>query len=103
MYPRLPKHVFMCNLRVLYHRMVSLNKLSLIWLSGDVIVNPVLLRLGFANCHFIRNKGSLLANEVKSGGYDVFGLTETHIKTHDTPSLIQELIPVDLPLSTILK
>ena len=61
-------------------------------------LNPGPLRLGFANCRSIRNKGPLLADEVKSGGYDVFGLTETHIKAHGTPFFLQELTPEDFTL-----
>ena len=78
--------------------MVSLSQLSLILLSGDVTINPGPLRLGFANCCFMRNKGPLLAEEFKSGGYDVFGLTETHIKAHDTQFFLQELTPEDFTL-----
>ena len=77
-------HVIMYNHRVSYCRMVSLSQLSLI-LSGDVAVNPGQLRLGFANCHSIRTKDPLLADEVKNLEYDIFGLTETHIKAHGTP------------------
>ena len=83
-YPKFPMYVFVCNHRVSYHKMVSLRQLSLILLSGDVAVNPGPLSFGFANCRSIRNKGPLLADEVNSGRYDVFGLTETHIKAHDT-------------------
>ena len=78
-------HVCMYNHRVSYHKMVSLSQLSLILFSGDVAVNPGPLRLRFANCCSIRNKDFLLAEEVKNGGYNVFGLTETHIKAPDTP------------------
>ena len=56
-YPRFPMHVLMYNHRVLYRRMVSLSQLSLILLYGDVTVYPGLLRLGFANCRSLRNKG----------------------------------------------
>ena len=91
-------HVCMYNHRVSYRKMVSLSQLSLILLFGDVAVNPGPLRLGFANCHSIRNKGRLLAEEVKNCGYDVFGLTETHIKAHDTPFFLQELTPEDFTL-----
>ena len=54
-------------------------------------VNPGPLRFDFSNCLCIRNKGPLFANEVKSCGYNVFGLTETHIKAHDTPFFLQEI------------
>ena len=73
--------------------MVSLGQLSLILLSGDVAVNPGPLSFGFANCHSIKNKGLLSADEVNSGRYDFFGLTETHIKAHDTTFFLQVLTP----------
>ena len=92
-YPRFPMHVFVCSHRVSYRKMVSFSQLSLILLSGDVAVNPGPLSFGFANCRSIRNKGLLLADEVNSGRYDVFGLTETHIKAHDTTLFLQELTP----------
>ena len=73
--------------------MVSLGQLSLILLSGNVAVNLGSLSFSFANCRSIRNKGPLLADEVNSGRFDVFGLTETHIKAHDTTFFLQELTP----------
>ena len=79
-------HVFMYNHRVVYHSIVSLSQLSVI-LSMDVAVYPGPLRLGFSNS--IRNKGPLLAEYVKSGGYEVLGLTETYIRAHDTPFFLQ--------------
>ena len=88
-YHRFHMYLFVCNHMVSYHKMVSPSQFSLILLSGDVAVNPGPLRFGFANCRYIRNKGLLSADEVKSGGYDVFGPTETHIKAHDTPFFLQ--------------
>ena len=40
----------------------------------------------------------LLLAEVKSGEFDTFALTDTHIKARDTPSFLQELIPEDFTL-----
>ena len=92
-YPRFPMYDFVCNHRVSYRKMVFLGQLSWILWSGDVAVNPGPLSFGFANCRSIRNKGPLLADEVNSGRYDVFGLTETHIKAHDTTFFLQGLNP----------
>ena len=39
-----------------------------------------------------------LCEEVKTGNFDVFGLTETHIKALDTPSFLNELTPEDFSL-----
>ena len=67
-------------------------------LSGDVAFNPWPMKFGFANCRSIRNKGPTLCEEVKNGNFDVFGLTETHIKALDTPSFLNELTPEDFSL-----
>ena len=88
----------MYNQRDSYRKMVSLSQSSLILLSGDVAVNSRPVRLSFVNCRFIRIKNLLFAEEVKNGGYDVFGLTETHIKAHDTSFFLQELTPEDFTL-----
>ena len=87
-------HVFIYNHRVLYCRMVYLSQLCLILLSGYVAVNPGPLRLGFTNCCSIRNKGPLLAAEVKSGGYYVFVKKEQlpHIKQK---KVVAEVAQVD--------
>ena len=92
-YPRFSFYIFVSNRRVSFPKRVSLGQLSLVLLSGDVAVNPGPIRFGFANCRSIRNKGPLLQDEVNSGGFDVFGLTETHIKLHDSKRFLQELTP----------
>ena len=97
-YPKFPMYVSVCNHRVSHHKMVSLSQLSLILMSGDVAANPGPLRFGFAICRSIGNKGPLLADEVKSGRYDVFGLIKTLIKPHDTPFFLQVLTPDDFSL-----
>ena len=73
---------------------------SSLWflLSGNVALNPGPIKFGFANCRPIRNKGPTLCEEVKTGNFDVFGLTETHIKALDTPSFLNELTPEDFSL-----
>ena len=50
------------------------------------------------HCRSIRNKGPILCDEVKTGNFDVFGLTETHIKALDTPSFLNELTPEEFSL-----
>ena len=40
-----------------------------------LVVNPGPLKFGFTNCRSIRNKGPILCEEVKTGNFDVFGLT----------------------------
>ena len=42
--------------------------------------------------------GPILCDEIQTGNFDVFGLTETHIKTLDTPSFLNELTPEDFSL-----
>ena len=62
------------------------------------LLSPGPMEFGFANCRSIRNKGPTLCEEVKTGNFDVFGLTETHIKALDTPSFLNELTPEDFSL-----
>ena len=76
----------------------SFRQLTLVLLSGDVAANPGPMKFGFANCRSMRNKGPILSEEVKTGNFDVFGLTETHIKSTDTPSFLNELTPEDFSL-----
>ena len=75
--------------RVTFCEKVSFSQFTLVLLSGDVTLNLGPMKFGFANCQSIRNKGSTLCKEVKTGNVDVFGLTETHIK---------ELTPEDFSL-----
>ena len=44
------------------------------------------------------NKGPTLCEEVKTGNFDVFGLTKTHIKALDTPSFLNELTSEEFSL-----
>ena len=84
--------------RVTFCEKVSFRQLALVLPSGDVALNPGPLKFGSATCRSIRNKGPILCEEIKTGNFDVFGLTETHIKALDTPSLLNELTPEDFSL-----
>ena len=84
--------------RVTFCEKASFRQLALVLLSGDVALNPGPLKFGFANCQSIRNKGPILCDEIQTGNFDVFGLTETHIKALDTPSFLNELTPEDFSL-----
>ena len=84
--------------RVSFREKVSFRQLALVLLSGDVALNPGPLKFGFANCRSIRNKGPILCDEAKTGNFNVFGLTETHIKARDIPSFLNELTPEDFSL-----
>ena len=84
--------------RVTFHEKASFRQLALVLLSGDVTLTAEPLTFGFANCRSIRNKGPILCDEIKTGNFDVFGLTETHIKALDTPSFLNELTPEDFSL-----
>ena len=77
--------------RVTFCEKASFRQLALVLLSGDVALNPGPLKFGFANCRSIRNKGPILCDEIQTGNFDVFGLTETHIKALDTPSFLCQL------------
>ena len=65
----------------------------LLLLSGDVELNPGPVNFGFTNCRSLRNKGPLMTNLLNSGAYDLFGLTETHIKPSDTAGHLSSLHP----------
>ena len=84
--------------RVTFCEKASFRQLALVLLSGDVALNPGPLKFGFANCQSIRNKGPTLCDEIQTGNFDVFGLTETDIKALDTPSFLNELTPEDFSL-----
>ena len=71
--------IYVKTLKVTFHEKASFRLLVLVLLSGDVTLNPGPLKLGFANCRSIRNKGPILCDEIKSGNFDVSGLTETLI------------------------
>ena len=83
---------------VTFREKASFRQLVLVLLSGDVALNPGPLKFGFANCRPIRNKGPILWDELKTGNFDVLGLTETHIKALDTPSFLNESTPEDFSL-----
>ena len=59
---------------------------SLLLLAGDIEINPGPVNFGFVNCRSIRNKGPAIADLLTSASLDVFGMTETHIRSTDTPS-----------------
>ena len=61
--------------RVTFCEKASFRQFALVLLSGDVALNPGPMKFGFTNCRSIRNKGPTLCEEVKTGNFDVFGLT----------------------------
>ena len=84
--------------RVTFCEKASFRRLTPVLLSGNVALNPGPMKFRFANCRSIRNKGPTLCEELKTGNFDVFGLTETHIKALDTPSFLNELTPKNFSL-----
>ena len=94
----LPNPSYVKSHRVTFCEKACFRQLTLVLLSGDVALNPGPMKFGFANCRSIRNKGPTLCEEVKTGNFDAFGLTETHIKALDTPSFLNELTPEDFCL-----
>ena len=90
--------IYVKSHRVTFCEKASFRQLALVLLLGDVALNPGPMKFGFANCRSIRNKGPTLCEEVKTGNFDAFGLTETHIKALDTPSFLSELTPEDFSL-----
>ena len=90
--------IYVKSHRVTFCEKASFRPLALVLLSGNVALNPGPMKFGFASCRSIRNKGPTLCEEVKIGNFDVFGLTETHIKALDTPSFLKKLTPEDFSL-----
>ena len=70
----------------------------LLLLCGDVASNPGPTKFGFVNCRSIRNKGPLIHDLVHSGGYQILGLTETHISPSDTDRLLRSVTPTNYSL-----
>ena len=70
----------------------------LLLLAGDIEVNPGPLNFGFTNCRSMRNKGAAIADLVTSANAEIFALTETHIRSDDTPSFIDDITPVEYKL-----
>ena len=60
-------------------------------MCGDVGMNPGPVMLGLVNTRSIRNKGPLLADTIASHNFDFLCLTETHIPTTDSDSLVRSL------------
>ena len=65
----------------------------LILMCGHVAMNPGPVMLGLVNARSIRNKGSLLGDTIASHTFDFLCLTETHIHTTDSDSLLRSLTP----------
>ena len=63
----------------------------LILMCGDVAINPGPAMIGSVNGRSIQNKGPLLADTIASHAYDFLCLTETHIYTTDSDSLLRSL------------
>ena len=76
-----------------YHfpHMVKVHGLMLL-IAGDISVNPGPV-LGLVNARSIRNKGQLLSDITSAHNLDFFCLTETHIRTSDTDSLLKSVTP----------
>ena len=58
--------IYVKTYKVTFHEKASFRQLVLVLLSGEVAVNPRLLKLGFANCRSIGNKGQILCDEVST-------------------------------------
>ena len=65
----------------------------LILMCDDVSMNPGPVMLGSVNARSIQNKGPLLADTTASHTFDFLCLTETHIRTTDSDSLLRSLTP----------
>ena len=63
----------------------------LIFMCGDVAMNPGPVIFGLENARSIWNKGPLLADTIASHTFDFLCLTETHIRTTDSDSFLRSL------------
>ena len=63
-------------------------------LGGDIAVNPG-PAMGVVNVRSIRNKGVVISDNIASHNIDLLCLTETHIRTSDTDSLLKSVTPVN--------
>ena len=64
-----------------------------ILMCGYVAMNPGPVMLGSVNARSIQNKGPLLADTIASHAFDFLCLTEAHIRTTDSDSLLRSLAP----------
>ena len=65
----------------------------LLLMCGDVAMNPGPVMLDSVNVRSIRNKGPLLSDTIASHAFDFLCLTETHIRTTDSDSVLRSLTP----------
>ena len=70
----------------------------LLLLCGDISLNRGPVSLGVINCHSVRNKGPTIADIVSSRSLDLLSITETHIQSTDTNSLLSSVTPSELKL-----
>ena len=63
----------------------------LIFMCGDIAVNPGLVMLGLVSARSIQNKAPLLADTIASHTFDFLCLAETHICTTDSDSFLRSL------------
>ena len=65
----------------------------LLLLCGDISLNPGPVSFGVINCRSVRNKGPTIADIVSSRSLDLLSITETHIRSNDTDSLLRSITP----------
>ena len=65
----------------------------LLLLCGDISLNPGPVSFGVINCRSVRNKGPTIADIVSSRSLDLLSITETHIRSNETDSLLRSITP----------
>ena len=63
------------------------------FLCGDISLNPGSISFGVINCRSVRNKGPTIADIVSSRSLDLLSITETHIRSNETDSLLRSITP----------
>ena len=92
------KYCYLGNSKQVPPQMNLKNLLLLLWLCGDVAVNPGPTNFGFVNCRSIHNKGPLLHDLIQCSDLDILGLVETHIRPTNTDGLLNSLTPLNYNL-----
>ena len=70
-------------------------------LSGDIAVNPG-TTMGIVNIRCISTKGLVISNNITSHNIDLLCLTEMHIRTSDTNSLLKsQTYQLFIPTNTL--
>ena len=83
---------FVTNARCFPPSVKSRSLCVLLFLCGDISLNPGPIVMGVANCRSVRNKVPMIS-DVFNHSLDIFSLVETHIHLTDADCLLQSITP----------